>query len=235
MQICYHIAMTRIIIGANKEGRDSLLLKHVTELLGRGFETLIELLKSPDIHYLTTSDNSIGIEEVKKFSKEMMFKPFEERYQIGIIDSAEYLTTEAQNSLLKTLEDSKDDTVFFLLVKNEKSLLETVLSRGSKFYAASPENEVLYEVVDPFLELDIVGKLSFVEKMGKEKEREEIILFLNAILSNYKVKFEKAISQGKRNQGIENDINRVQQAIQGIKENGNKKLVLYNMVVQMGE
>lgn len=235
MQICYHIVMTRIIIGANKEGRDSLLLKQVAELLGKEFYTLIELLKSPDIHYLTTSDNSIGIEEVKKFSKGMMFRPFEERYQIGIIDSAEYLTTEAQNSLLKTLEESKDDTVFFLLVKSEKSLLETVLSRGSKFYAASFEKEVAYEVVDPFLDLEIVEKLSFVEKIGKEKEREEIILFLNALLSNYKIKFEKDISQGKRNQRIENNITRVQQAIQGIRENGNKKLVLYNMVVQMGE
>ncbi|MBI2356518.1 hypothetical protein HYV12_00455 [Candidatus Dojkabacteria bacterium] len=227
--------MTRIIISDTKEGREVLLLKQVSELLRREFNMIVDILKIPDIHYLTTVENSLGIEEVKKFVQSMMFKPFQEIYQIAIIDNAEKLTTEAQNSLLKTLEESGDSTVFFLLTSSEGLLLDTIRSRGSLYYGDMGNNHFESEVVGSFLELDTAHRLRFVEKLGAEKERDEIVLFLNSLLEKYKVEFEEGIVKGERNPSIVKKISEIEGTLEAIKGNVNKKLALYNMVVQMGE
>jgi hypothetical protein len=226
--------MTRIIIASTKEERESLAVTHITELLGREFESFLDLLKIPDIHYLTSTENSLGIDEVKKFIQKMMYKPFEEGYQIAIIDNSDILTTEAQNSLLKTLEDSGDDTIFILLVRNEKNLLETILSRGSKYYGSTKESVDIQDSVDEFISMDTVSRISYVEKLGTDSERDEISTFLKSLLSRYNQSLVKLLREGKNTDGIIFHINTIQEAINGIDGNANKKLALFNMVVQMG-
>ncbi|KKR06227.1 MAG: hypothetical protein UT34_C0001G0267 [candidate division WS6 bacterium GW2011_GWF2_39_15] len=225
--------MMHIIIAETKEGRERILLEQISKLFEREVSDFIELLKVPDIHYLTTTQNSLGIDEVKKFVQAMVYQPFEEKYQVGIIDKADILTPEAQNALLKTFEDSNEKTMFFLLVSREGNLLDTILSRGSKYYGQSVGNAFESEDVTKFLEMDTVKRLSFVEKMGKDKERDYIVNFLNALLAYYKYEFEKEIEEGKSGEESMIVIQEIQEAIGAIKGNVSKKLALYNMVVQM--
>ena len=226
--------MTRIIVAGNKEERERLLLKQISELIGRDITTLVDLLKIPDVHYITSTENSLGIEEVKGFAQKMMYSPFEERYQFAIIDNAQSLTVEAQNSLLKSLEESKDDTIFFILVPSEKSLLDTILSRGIKYYGSSKGNDFNSELVDGYMGLNTVEKLAFMEKLAKEKERDEIVFFLNSLLDKYKVEFEKRLGEGKESTELVSKITGVSECIEAVGGSANKKLALFNMVVQEG-
>lgn len=229
------LGMTQIIIASTKVERERILLNHLNKILNKDISTLVDAIKFPDIHYLTTVSNSIGVDEVKDFVKEMRFKPFEEIYQVGIIDRADTLTTEAQNSLLKVLEDFKEDTVFILLTGREKMLLDTILSRGTKYYGSSSDETQQDGSDNTFLHMTTVDQLVHVEKLGKEKEREEIEMFLKSILRSYRHMLEKNLVENRKDKDLENNIKAVQEAVDGIKGNGNKKLVLFNMVVQMSK
>ena len=59
----------------------------------------------------------------------IQIKPYKGPYKIYIVDRAEKLTTEAQNALLKTLEEPPSYAVIILLATGEEDLLETVRSR----------------------------------------------------------------------------------------------------------
>ena len=59
----------------------------------------------------------------------VMVKPYQGPYKVYIIDHAELMTPQAQNALLKTLEEPPEYVVFFLLTENAEALLPTITSR----------------------------------------------------------------------------------------------------------
>ena len=58
-----------------------------------------------------------------------MIKPYSNRYRIYIIPEADLLTVQAQNALLKTIEEPPEYAIIFLLTENADSLLPTIRSR----------------------------------------------------------------------------------------------------------
>ena len=58
-----------------------------------------------------------------------MIKPYSNRYKIYIIPEADLLTVQAQNALLKTIEEPPEYAIIFLLTENTDSLLPTIRSR----------------------------------------------------------------------------------------------------------
>ena len=86
---------------------------------------------------LTTEENSnaakpqaeIGIEQIRQIQHSASLPPFEGSYKVFIIDGAEFLSNEAANCLLKTLEEPAGNVVFILLTANDKLLPATVVSR----------------------------------------------------------------------------------------------------------
>lgn len=81
----------------------------------------------------------IGISSIRNLKSFMSSKPLHARFKIAVIDNAENMTTEAQNALLKILEEPSGDKLFFLLSANHENLLKTILSRvcTMKFFPVS--------------------------------------------------------------------------------------------------
>lgn len=79
---------------------------------------------------LTDDRRSIGISTVRELKYRASIQPQELHCTIFIIRDAHTLTTEAQNSLLKILEEPPQDTYFFLLCETASALLPTVRSRA---------------------------------------------------------------------------------------------------------
>ncbi|MFH0914361.1 MAG: DNA polymerase III subunit delta' [Chloroflexota bacterium] len=71
----------------------------------------------------------IGIDQIREVQHSTSFPPFEGRCRVVILEGAELISTEAANSLLKTLEEPVGRVVFVLLTTNEKLLPATVVSR----------------------------------------------------------------------------------------------------------
>jgi len=83
----------------------------------------------PDILYVqATKTKSIGVEDIRaQLILPMSEKPFRYRYKIFIINQA--LTPQAQNALLKTIEEPAPFGIFLFLTESTRLFLPTVLSR----------------------------------------------------------------------------------------------------------
>ncbi len=85
----------------------------------------------PDIIWVThEKPASIGVEDVRlQVNSDILIKPYSSRYKVYIIDEAEKMTVQAQNALLKTIEEPPAYGIIILLTTNADSFLPTILSR----------------------------------------------------------------------------------------------------------
>jgi DNA polymerase-3 subunit delta' len=84
----------------------------------------------PDIIQVTHEKSSIGVDDIRlQVNGDIQIKPYSGRYKIYIIDSADKMTEQAQNALLKTIEEPPQYAVILLLVNNINGILPTILSR----------------------------------------------------------------------------------------------------------
>ena len=82
----------------------------------------------PDIRWIThEKPSTIAIDEVREqINNDILIKPYSSKY---IVDEAEKLTIQAQNALLKTIEEPPAYGIIMLLTNNKDSFLQTILSR----------------------------------------------------------------------------------------------------------
>lgn len=74
--------------------------------------------------------NTISVDDIRaQVNNDVAIKPYSSRYKVYIINEAEKMTTQAQNAILKTLEEPPEYAVILLLVSNVNTLLPTILSR----------------------------------------------------------------------------------------------------------
>ena len=74
--------------------------------------------------------NSIGIDEIRgQLINDVGIRPYESPYKIYIVNDADKLTLQAQNALLKTIEEPPAYAVILLLADNPDALLPTITSR----------------------------------------------------------------------------------------------------------
>ena len=86
------------------------------------------LFNSPDYIEITPDGNSIKIAQIRKMQSDILVKPYKS-YKIYVFDQAEKMTVEAQNALLKTLEEPPKYAIIILITNNKESLLDTIKSR----------------------------------------------------------------------------------------------------------
>lgn len=82
---------------------------------------------------LTEDKKTIGVEQVREvLIKEASIRPFTAKRKVFVVEHAEAMTVQAQNALLKVLEEPPAYAVFILLAESKEKLLDTVLSRTLK-------------------------------------------------------------------------------------------------------
>jgi DNA polymerase III delta prime subunit len=225
--------MTYIIVSKSKKNQELELQKILKQLFNK------DITGSPDIHILDPhKQNSIGIEEIKAFQKEMMYRPFEENIQAGVITEAEKLTPQAQNALLKTLENISNFSVFFLCVNNEKNLLPTIRSRGKIIYSSEQivdlENQDNTESdIENILEKVILEQFNIIEKYSEGKEQS--MTLINAVEEVFRKRLELDIKNGNIESSKKNAdfLKIIQESREKISANCNRRLTLEAMIVQL--
>ena len=85
----------------------------------------------PDLIYVThEKPGSIGVDDVREqINDTIMIRPYSSYYKIYIVDEAEKMTVQAQNALLKTIEEPPAYAVLVLITTNPEVFLPTILSR----------------------------------------------------------------------------------------------------------
>lgn len=84
----------------------------------------------PDIKYVTYEKSGIGVDEIREqINDDIDIKPYSSRYKIYIVADSEKMTVQAQNALLKTIEEPPEYAIIILLTTNADMFLPTILSR----------------------------------------------------------------------------------------------------------
>ncbi len=85
----------------------------------------------PDIIWVThEKPNSISVDDIREqVNNTIMIKPYQGPYKVYVIDHADIMTPQAQNALLKTIEEPPQYAVIMLLTENAEMLLPTIASR----------------------------------------------------------------------------------------------------------
>lgn len=89
----------------------------------------------PDYKVITkpTDKKTIGVDLVREqIVKEVYIRPFTASRKVFLIENGELLTPEAQNALLKILEEPPEYVFFIIAADSQNHMLETVLSRSLK-------------------------------------------------------------------------------------------------------
>ena len=85
----------------------------------------------PDIIFVShDKPNTIGVEDIRaQINNDIVIKPYSSPRKVYIMNEGEKMTVQAQNALLKTLEEPPEYAVILILTANVDSLLPTILSR----------------------------------------------------------------------------------------------------------
>lgn len=84
----------------------------------------------PDIVTIRPSKKTLGVDDIREqILEDVKLKQYRYPYKIYIVEQADTMTVQAQNALLKTLEEPPSYAVFLLLAERMENFLPTVLSR----------------------------------------------------------------------------------------------------------
>lgn len=159
----------------------------------------------PDYLEISTNKATLGVEQIKQLVAWNSQKPFNAKVKVAVITQGELMTTEAQNALLKTLEEPAPETVIVIISKNELALLPTIRSRVSHVQTLNrsisnskvegSNSEKFSDIANDFINADYIGRTKLVTKLLKEfperAEQTEILVVMMRILRD---KFKSAIN-----------------------------------------
>lgn len=211
-----------IISGGEKTQRLTEISRRLSELSISQF----------DIHRLTPLNSGIGIGQVRELIKTLQLKPYSSNQVAAIIEDADSLTLEAQQALLKTLEEPPSGVIIFLETANSGNLLATILSRCQIINLNSDtiidQNALLqcFKTLEQIITAKKVGaKIEMIDTLpGK---REELISWLDlAIIGLRQELLSQKSTLNITKLQLVNLINKLLEAKQKINNNCQSKLVL---------
>ena len=102
---------------------------------------------NPDFNIIEPQGNVIKIDQIRELIKKVYEKPIVSNKKVYIINDSNLMTKEAQNSLLKTLEEPPEYVTIILIAQNENLFLPTIKSRCTKILFNKLTDENLLEIL----------------------------------------------------------------------------------------
>ena len=126
---------------------------------------------------ILTFEKSIGIEDIRNFQKKLVLKPLRSKAKAVILDGSKDVTIEAQNALLKTLEEPPSNTIIYIIISNKDLVLPTILSRcqvielRDKEYKLSKDEEAQYlNILTSLSSCGVGDRLKLAQDVAKNKQ-----------------------------------------------------------------
>jgi len=139
------LAHAYLFCGQEKLGKKTIAVEFAKWL----FKEDVIKRQHPDFIFIEPEKKEIQISQIRECIWRLSLKPSVAPFKIAIIDEAHCLNQEAQNSLLKTLEEPRGKTLIFLVTEYPERLFPTIISRCQilKFYSV-PKEEIERYLVD---------------------------------------------------------------------------------------
>ena len=101
----------------------------------------------PDLRFIRPAGSLVKIGQIRDLQKQIIYEPLEASRKVYILTDAERMNLEAENCLLKTLEEPPASSVLILLTSNIEALLPTTRSRCQILMFYPMQTEELAEVL----------------------------------------------------------------------------------------
>ena len=118
-----------------------------------------------NFNLINEEGSAIKIEQIRNVQIKIAEKPINSNYKVYLINDAELMTQEAQNCLLKTLEEPPEYIVIILITSNENKVLNTIKSRCMKLYFNNLDKNSVKKVLTEKFEMEDIND-SFLDAVG---------------------------------------------------------------------
>jgi len=143
------LSHAHLIIGPEGIGKSIMARMFAMRILGKELDH-----NYADIIHYRPEKASFGVDEVRKIIEEVSKRPYEGDKKVIIIHQGSKLTIQAQNALLKTIEEPPQGVYIMLLSESLELLLETIKSR-CQIYKLTPLNKQdMIKYIDGLKETD---------------------------------------------------------------------------------
>ena len=164
-----------LFVGEEGIGKSLFAKEFAKSILCLGKEKPCEACKScieieennqPDYIEIVPDGNSIKIEQIRNMQLKVTEKPIVSTKKVYVIQEADTMTQEAQNALLKTLEEPPEYITIILIASNENSILNTIKSRCTKIVFEPLSNEELKRYAQEYWKDATIPEEVFASSMG---------------------------------------------------------------------
>ena len=115
----------------------------------------VESNNHPDVRFIVHEKASIGVDDIRdQLINDITIKPYSSNHKVYIIPDADQMTEQAQNALLKTIEEPPEYAVILLITDNAKNLLQTVQSRCVLLNTKPLDTEIITEYLIKNLQME---------------------------------------------------------------------------------
>ena len=181
--------------------------KNLAEFIGCRFPDLLVIESINSTSSIKNKKDSLEIDigQIRDAQKFLSYKSYNGGYKIVIIDSAERMNVDAQDCLLKDLEEPKGQTILIMITSHPDMLLLTIFSRCQqiKFFRqkgqedsselVEKEAEILKQII-PILQADFAEKFKYTKSIDfQEQSATEIIYVLQKYLRKDIIKNKKIL------------------------------------------
>ena len=197
--ISTQISHSYLMIGMPGIGKKMIAYEYAKALLCLGEYKICDTCKScmefdsnnhPDFLCIEPDGNSIKIGQIRELQKRIQEKPIISSKKVYIIDNADLMTKEAQNCLLKTLEEPPEFAIIILIGSNENAFLTTIKSRCTILHFKSIRDEDVKKYLEQNYRIETVSKniLEIAQgSIGKAiylKDKQEKYIQLETLINN---------------------------------------------------
>lgn len=145
---------------------------------------------NPDFQEIEPDGNNIKIEQIREMQRKIVEQPIISNRKVYIIDNADLMTREAQNCLLKTLEEPPEFVNIILIGSNESNFLSTIKSRCMILkFDTIPDKEIKkylkekYELQD-VAESIIEASSGSIGKAELLKDKQELYVAIDKVIND---------------------------------------------------
>jgi DNA polymerase III gamma/tau subunit len=232
--------LAKILVSTSLESR----AMKISDMLGMSYGHLgggdINFKNHPDLLFLEAGEK-LGIEQTKIIKEHFSYKPFQAEGRGVVIEDASTLTPEAQNSMLKTLEELSENSILIMGVNSENNLLPTILSRCQIVILEATQSVIsdslrpsilgskedslasLQNDIEKLLNFSLEERFEYIEKLKEKKE------FLQAMLQY----FRNQLHASKSTEAIKNYLKELLEAEKWMNSNVNQRGILEYLMVIM--
>ena len=163
------ISHSYLFIGTEGIGKRLISYEFAKMILGS------ELQNNPDFILVEPDGNNIKIEQIRELNKKVVEKPIVSTKKVYIINDGQNITKEAQNALLKTLEEPPEYVTIILITTSESAFLPTIKSRCTKINFNKLTEEEMLKILKEKYNYQNVGNIVYKTSNGSISKSIQII------------------------------------------------------------